>query len=116
MLNKNKPFGIVIGAGIAYKYEQDGKYFNQAELEVTDKGVVIEPKLTIAAKESLETQQAPVREYLKDSDNIDLEDLTAAEIREQLDRFGVKYKVRDGKPDLIALLREEILNRSLDDE
>lgn len=111
MLNRNKSYGEVNGSGIAYKFEQDGKYFNQMGYEVTADGRLIDEPKTEKPK-----TEEPVREFLKESTNIDLDDLTSNEIRDMLDRYGVKHRANDRKPDLLASLREEILNRSLDEE
>lgn len=103
-LNKQKPYGTVCGTGVPYHYEQGGKLFNHAGLEVNQSGELIteappEPTVSAEIVESGKDQEP-------ESDGF--EDLTANELREQLDILEVTYRVNDSKPDLLAMLREEL--------
>ena len=110
-LNKQKPYGTVCGTGFPYHFEQNGKFFNQAGLEVNEKGELITepPELE---NDHVEPDIGPDVE--PEDDGID--DFTANELREQLDRLEVKYRANDSKPGLRAMLREELAARKNEDD
>lgn len=130
MFNKSKPYGEVCGPNVPYKYEQDGRYYDQQFNEVTDKGELIARHVT--AEEQRETiktvattappaddvvidESGPVPEIGMDlaasADAFvdDLDELKLPEIKEQLDRLGVKYDKNARKADLKALLADELI-------
>lgn len=146
MFNKSKPYGEVCGPGMAYRYEQAGKYYDHHLNEVTEAGVPVpggeyilpedESKPTTSVDIAQAEPESPYKNTLavggeesspvpeteiplpdsKASDVEDLDSLQLPEIREQLDRLGVKYDKKGRKADLKAVLAAELASQAVEDE
>lgn len=126
--NKTKPYGEVNGPSIPYRYEQGDKYYDHQLNEITQAGEPVAGGEYIlpedeAKPQTIKPQQEPkpqeeesnpvpeigiepVSDQDAEVDNLD--ELKSDEIREQLDRLGIGHTKNMLKPDLKALLREEL--------
>lgn len=125
MFNKNKPYGEVCGTGIRYKYEQNGKLYDAQYNEVTSDGLKVpggeyitpEMRTTQNTRPEVLAEAGPVPETEipiaagVDLKIDDIDTLKLPEIKEQLDRLGVEYDKSARKPDLVVLLRDELVTQ-----
>jgi len=104
-LNKLKPFGEVHGL-CAYKFMQDGKFFNGQGEEVTEKGLTVhvtDPRAESITKHN-EEKVDPRAKVIEAA-----EKMTVPALKVELKRREIEFDKNAVKPDLVTMLVDDEL-------